>query len=601
MVRFVIRSIRLLTYTGLFIKRGLADRLMKKSVILFLLMVATVQAMAQQVVENKQRHFPKTVPAGNYSGITWLGGDRYAVVNDKSRTAGFHLMAIRIDSITGDIKDVRAESFMTSNQPNRDEEGICYVPGTNTVFVSGEGDGQIIEYNLNGQLTGRRLNIPIVFSSARSNGGFEALTYNATTRLFWTTSEHTLKNDGDKPSIDKKIPNVLRLQSFGDDLQPREQYWYVTDSSAVEGTQGKSTLGVSGLAALDDGQLVILEREVRQTDNNIGSFVHVKLYIVNPARQQSGALLQKQLLTEFRTKINLTARSFANYEGICVGPRLADGRLVLLLVADSQDQYKGYLKDWFKTVVIPSSAFFVPNTTPSTDVTSLLALVKPDDEKKTKLNTPAFLSTEELPKHMLYLPEPPATDSEAFQNDLYYYRWGKEQRETPRALQAALDEVQWTSKSFCDAAGFIIGPEECPEIFKLVQGAQKDAKATNKRAKKYYQRIRPYVQFNEPSLVAEEDSANADSYSYPSGHSVRGWVYALTLALVVPDSTEALIKRAQEFAMNRVVCGRHWKSDTDASLIEATAVMSRLHSNQAFLQQLARAREEYETIRNKRK
>jgi len=53
--------------------------------------------------------------------------------------------------------------------------------------------------------------------------------------------------------------------------------------------------------------------------------------------------------------------------------------------------------------------------------------------------------------------------------------------------------------------------------------------------------------------------------------------------------------------MNRVVCGRHWKSDTDASLIEATAVMSRLHSNQAFLQQLARAREEYETIRNKRK
>ena len=343
---------------------------MKKSVFLFLLMAATVQAQAQQVVENKQRHFKKTVPAGNYSGITWLGGDRYAVVNDKSPTAGFYLMTIHLDERTGDIKEVRADSFMTSNQPNRDEEGICYVPGTNTVFVSGEGDKQILEYSLNGQLTGRKLAIPEVFSTARKNGGFEALTYNATTRLFWTTTEHTLKGDGDKPSIEKKIPNVLRLQSFDDELQPREQYWYVTDSSEVKGTKGKSTLGVSGLAALDDGQIIILEREVRRTDNNIGSFVHIKLYVVNPAQQQAGELLQKQLLTEFRTKINLTARSFANYEGICVGPKLADGRQVLLLVADSQNQYKGYLKDWFKTIVIPSSTFFVPNTTPSMDVTS---------------------------------------------------------------------------------------------------------------------------------------------------------------------------------------------------------------------------------------
>ena len=325
---------------------------MKKSVILFLLMGACLQAMGQQVVLNKQRHFPKTVPAGNYSGITWLGGDRYAVVNDKSPTAGFYLMTIRLDSVTGDIEGVRADSFMTSNLPNRDEEGICYVPETNTVFVSGEGDKQIIEYNLDGQLTGRRLNIPAVFSSARSNGGFEALTYNATTRLFWTTTEHTLKGDGDKPNIERKIPNMLRLQSFGDDLQPREQYWYKTDSSAVKSTKGKSTLGVSGLTALDDGRLIVLEREVRRTDNNIGSFVHVKLFMVHPRQQKTGTLLPKQLVTEFRTKINLTARSFANYEGICVGPRLADGRQVLLLVADSQDQYKGYLKDWFKTIVI---------------------------------------------------------------------------------------------------------------------------------------------------------------------------------------------------------------------------------------------------------
>ena len=79
---------------------------------LALLLMVMMQATAQQVVQNKQRHFKKAVPAGNYSGVTWLGGDRYAVCNDKSATAGFLLMTIRIDSITGKIEDVRADGHL---------------------------------------------------------------------------------------------------------------------------------------------------------------------------------------------------------------------------------------------------------------------------------------------------------------------------------------------------------------------------------------------------------------------------------------------------------------------------------------------------------
>jgi acid phosphatase (class A) len=223
------------------------------------------------------------------------------------------------------------------------------------------------------------------------------------------------------------------------------------------------------------------------------------------------------------------------------------------------------------------------------------------DDKGQKLETPSFLSFKELPNHIKYLSEPVTPDSVDFVVDDYYYHWGKQQRTTPRGVQAAIDEVQWTSKSFSEAAGFIIGPKECPEIFKLVEGARIDANTTNKRAKDYYRRIRPFVHYGEPSLVAEDDSAAAESFGYPSGHSVRGWVYALTLALVVPDSTEALIRRAQDYALSRVICGRHYKSDTDASLVEATAVMSRLLSNDAFLAQLARAREEYARSRGVRR
>ena len=310
--------------------------------------------LAQEATLHKQRAFPKTVSAGNYSGIAWLGGTKYAIANDKSPTAGFYLMTIETDNLTGELLMVREDTFLTSGLPNRDEEGICYMPQTQTVFVSGEDDQEILEYNLQGQLTGRKLNIPEVFKTAYSNGGFEALTYQVATQRFWTTSENTLKADGQRPTIKRKIANRLRLQSFGDDLQPKEQYWYETDSAVTRKHKGRSILGVSGLAALDDGRIVVLEREMYFPKKQIGSYSLVKLYLVDPTQQKPGEVLQKTLLAEFRTKVNLTRRSFANFEGICVGPRLADGRQLLMLVCDSQNQYRGVMKDWFKTVILSS-------------------------------------------------------------------------------------------------------------------------------------------------------------------------------------------------------------------------------------------------------
>ena len=319
------------------------------------LMLMPLTVIAQEVTVLKQKAFPKTVSAGNYSGITWLGASRYAIANDKSPTAGFYLMTIETDSITGELLTVREDTFLTSGLPNRDEEGICYVPESQTVFVSGEADQEIIEYNLQGQLTGRKLNIPEVFKTSYKNGGFEALTYQPKTHRFWTTSEFTLKADGEKPTIERKIKNRLRLQSFGDDLQPKEQYWYESDSTIIKKHKGRSIVGVSGLAALDDGRIVVLEREMYFPKKQIGSFALVRLYVVNPSLHKPGEILSKTLLTEFRTKVNFTRRSFANYEGICIGPKLADGRQLLILVCDSQNQYRGVLKDWFKTVILPAS------------------------------------------------------------------------------------------------------------------------------------------------------------------------------------------------------------------------------------------------------
>ena len=85
-----------------------------------------------------------------------------------------------------------------------------------------------------------------------------------------------------------------------------------------------------------------------------------------------------------------------------------------------------------------------------------------------KLKIESFLSNDQLPDVVLFLPNPPSDDSPEYANDLYYYHWGKAQRDTPAGRQAAIDECAWTSTAFSPAVGFTISPNETPEIFKLV-------------------------------------------------------------------------------------------------------------------------------------
>ena len=309
-----------------------------------------------------QKEFSATVKAGNYSGITRIKDNLYALVNDKSPKAGFYLFTIDLDSYTGMITEIGMDTVMrTSNEPNRDEEGICYFHPNQTVFVSGEADNQVIEYNLDGSLTGRKLDVQHIFDTARPNKGLESLTYNPTTRLFWTATEGPLPKDGEEASSTNLIHNRIRLQSFGEDLAPQSQFAYLMDLPIErDSITTNSQTGVSDLIALDDGRLIVLERELFFTPSYVGSTIHNKLYVVNPVigkpvsneqpLTEESPYLEKALLCEWSTMISLLRYDLANFEGMCLGPDLADGTHTIILVSDSQDQYKGILKDWFKVI-----------------------------------------------------------------------------------------------------------------------------------------------------------------------------------------------------------------------------------------------------------
>lgn len=121
-------------------------------------------------------------------------------------------------------------------------------------------------------------------------------------------------------------------------------------------------MGVSEVATLDNGRLLILEREFFVPKTKLGAVVQCKLYEITPSKEyeipldgkinEQTKILPKRLIHSFKTKLQLFKNSIANYEGMCVGPKLKDGSTVLILVSDSQNQYAGVLKDWFKTIVI---------------------------------------------------------------------------------------------------------------------------------------------------------------------------------------------------------------------------------------------------------
>ena len=172
---------------------------MKLFITLFFALISPstfAQNYPKLVALNEQHHFKETVPKGNYSGITWLGGNRYAVVSDKTEHSGFYIFTLDMNLNTGDIKRVTSNGFFGSSAPNADEEGIVFHSDRHSIFIAREADNSICEYDLSGKLTGKQLLVPSNLRSASNVYGLESLTYNAATHLFWTTTESTLETVG---------------------------------------------------------------------------------------------------------------------------------------------------------------------------------------------------------------------------------------------------------------------------------------------------------------------------------------------------------------------------------------------------------------------
>ena len=378
---------------------------MQRCNILTIFLAFSLLAGAQDwkvVREHPQKAFPKTVAAGNYSGIAHLHDDIYAVVSDKSDSALYFNFRIQVNPKTGELEQVenlgfteRTDGTLNDGKPWQgqekgfDHEAIVKVSDS-TLVIASEGYCRLKEYPI----------LPISAYAAKvdyqqnlwesrwpsadfyPNYNFESLAFDSVRQYLWTIPESTLRKDGQPATPQNGLANQLRLMRFDwgkmkvnrnkeayseqvsskKDSRYMMTYAYQMDQPSTHKKADIYVMGVSELCALPDGQLLVLEREAFIPKIKIGAFCKCKLYQINPLNSEEFSMkekfssdtpfLKKRLLAEWKTGLSLSKRSFANYEGMCLGPKLEDGSQVAILLSDSQDQYAGVLKDWFKTIVI---------------------------------------------------------------------------------------------------------------------------------------------------------------------------------------------------------------------------------------------------------
>ena len=238
-----------------------------------------------------------------------------------------------------------------------------------------------------------------------------------------------------------------------------------------------------------------------------------------------------------------------------------------------------------RKILLLTTALFVSLCTINTAYAQLLKGAK------------AYLTPDELPNMVYWLPEPPAEGSAAFEYDIHRYNWGKEQRKDAKRAERAIHHASINPVVVCshfnEAMGLEISPENTPQIYRLLIDGMETANNISRKPKKHYSRQRPFCRFNEPTLVPSAEEVLRNNGSYPSGHTIIGFAGALLLSEINPAAADALLKEGYECGQSRIITGYHWQSDVDAARIAASVAVVAMRNSKEFCKQMQRAKREF--------
>jgi acid phosphatase (class A) len=213
-----------------------------------------------------------------------------------------------------------------------------------------------------------------------------------------------------------------------------------------------------------------------------------------------------------------------------------------------------------------------------------------------------YLPFEAACNSLALLPPPPAAGSAAATLDEEVSRKNLTLQGSPRWTLAASDadlSLPHAAGTFSCALGIPISEEDTPRLHMLLRRTFTDAIIATLKAKNHYRRVRPFAVNKAPTCAPQKENNLKEDGSYPSGHSAVGWAWALILSELDPEHGDAVLARGRAFGESRLVCNVHWHSDVVEGRFIGAAVVSRLHANPAFLDELNAAKAEIASVRAK--
>jgi acid phosphatase (class A) len=187
------------------------------------------------------------------------------------------------------------------------------------------------------------------------------------------------------------------------------------------------------------------------------------------------------------------------------------------------------------------------------------------------------------------VPPPPAQDSEAAKAELAELHRIEETRTPAQVAAAQADEKDESIFVFRTVLGENFRAEDLPLTAAFAAHVHGEESVVGNALKASFKRPRPYQLDSTLHPVCGTTEA---PNSYPSGHSLSGYLAAFALIQIVPEKSREILDRADDYARNRMVCGVHYRSDTVASRDIAYAVFGYMMATPRFQIELAAARAE---------
>jgi acid phosphatase (class A) len=184
------------------------------------------------------------------------------------------------------------------------------------------------------------------------------------------------------------------------------------------------------------------------------------------------------------------------------------------------------------------------------------------------------------------LPSPPAIGS-AEQNAEIDVMLRLQSGRTHSDVKRIKKESKMTGFIFSPCVGSWFNPDNLPVTAAFLGKVFDDSKTICSAAKEVFLRQRPYLTDTRIHPCETEDT-----YSYPSSHSTRAMVLAMTIAQIFPDQKPALIALGRQIGDDRALAGQHFPSDVAAGRILADAVFKKMIQNPEFQSDLLKAKQE---------